>query len=110
MKTKKQIEEIEEVFEEGARPYKCVENGQPVTELLGIAGERTAIQFKDMLFSAFSEDEVLGPVRIVLEYHPAHRPEGNFGPVIWYRISMCGEVFSEELSGDSLTEAESAFR
>ncbi|MDO8452042.1 MAG: hypothetical protein Q7S76_04205, partial [bacterium] len=84
-------------------------DGQPITELLGIAGERTAIQFKDMLFSAFTEEEVISPVRIVLEYHPPHRPDGNFGPVIWYRISMCGEECSEELSGESLAEADSAF-
>ena len=90
------------------KKVKKNEYGQPIEELLGIAGERTALRFHDMLFSAFSEEEVISPVRIVLEYHPPHRPIGNFGPVIWYRISMCGEEYSEELSGDSLAEEESA--
>ena len=102
------ITDMEEM-EGKKRLYKVGEYGQPVEELLGIAGGRTAVQFKNMLFSAFSEDEVLGPVRMVLEYHPAHRPEGNFGPTIWYRISLCGEEFSETLSGETLAEAESAF-
>ena len=92
-----------------SKKKKLGPNGQPIEELLGIAGERTAVMFKDMLFTAFDEDEVVGPVRIILEYHPAHRPVGSFGPVIWYRISTCGKEYSEELSGDSLTRAESAF-
>lgn len=88
---------------------KVDEYGQPIEELLGIAGERTAVQFQYMLFSAFGEDDLHSPVRITIEYHPRHRPGGDFGPVIWYRIDSCGEEFTETLSGPSLRDAEAAF-